>query len=230
MPACSRLQYRIGPVPAEGGGQLCGRQRPHRRARRRPALVGRALGAEPVRPPIMQQVAFNTPFQGANSRAQASSTPAIPGRDGRSSPPSWPSRGPTASPAASASDRPSGGGGPRRQRRGPFSGSGVQAAFRLDGAGPAAALSSSACSVLSRDGWSIFAPCRSVEVEDVDGALAIGGDMGAADHRPRFGDRHGELAEQGGAVAGVDLDHRVAARRLVIDEDRGLDGEGLGPA
>ena len=44
----------------------------------------------------------------------------------------------------------------------------------------------------------------------------------------RFVERAGEFGEEGGAVAGVDLDDRVTAGGLVIDEDGGLDGESLG--
>ena len=109
--------------------------------------------------------------------------------------------------------------GPRRRRRGPFPSGGLA---RPAAAG-AAALSSRACSAFSRDAPSIFAPSsRSGRRR-----------RPRARHRWRYGrcgsiardivDGAGQLEQQGGAVAGVDLDHGVAVRRLVIDEHRGLD-------
>ena len=159
------------------------RQRPHRHSRAGSALVGRALGAEPVRHRIMPQVAFNTPFQaGADGRCRSSTRNSR--ADGRSSRPSWPSRGPTASPAASASE-------PTAERWDEAlagNGGGLFLWLRPPcgsrGAAPAAALSSRACSAFSRAGASIFAPLQIGQVEDVDRALAISGDMGAVDRSP----------------------------------------------
>ena len=98
-----RLQYRIGLVPAEGGGQLRRHQRPPRHARAEPALVDRAVGAEPVRHRIMRRSRSTRRSRPARPPLRSSIRNSRAG--GRSSPPSSPSRGPTASPAASASER-----------------------------------------------------------------------------------------------------------------------------
>src|SRR3546814_14319602 len=44
----------------------------------------------------------------------------------------------------------------------------------------------------------------------------------------RLEQRMGELVEQRGAILRIDLDHREAIRRLIVDEDAGRDAEGLG--
>ena len=66
------------------------------------------------------------------------------------------------------------------------------------------------------------------DVEDVHRAFAIGREMGRVDRHPRLEQRVGELVQQGGAIAGVDLDHGEAVGGAVVEEHVGRDGEGVG--
>ena len=177
--------------PRKGAGQLSPSSTPASAFAGREQRWSVELWAQNLFDTNYSQVAFNSPFQGSNAVApcrRSSARRASP-RPTRSSRPSSPSRAPTASPAASASDRdPDHGAGPSPATAGAFS-------FRPPGGRcrqPApTALSSRACSAFSRAGALDLRAGQVGQIEDVDRALAIGGDMGAVDHGARHVDARG---------------------------------------
>ena len=64
-------------------------------------------------------------------------------------------------------------------------------------------------------------------VEDVDGALAERRDMRRGDVEIEIRDLAGEVVEQARAVEAGGLDDRELVRRIVVDQDVGLEREGL---
>ena len=63
------------------------------------------------------------------------------------------------------------------------------------------------------------------DVEHVAGAFAEGRDMGGGNVEVELRDRGRQLIQQAGAVEAGDLDHGVAVRPLIVDDDLGLDHE-----
>ena len=59
-----------------------------------------------------------------------------------------------------------------------------------------------------------------LEVEDVDGALAVGRDMRRDDREREVGECLGDIVQQPRPVAAVDLDARVARARGIVDQGR----------
>ena len=94
---------------------------------------------------------------------------------------------------------------------GPFSYAAALAvsARRCGSSAPAADRSSSASSSAVAAG----------QIEDVDRALAIGGDMGGMDDEGRIRGSPGQAGKQCGPVARIDLDHRRPARRALGNRD-----------
>src|SRR4029079_6117741 len=60
-----------------------------------------------------------------------------------------------------------------------------------------------------------------LDVEDVDGLVAVGGDDRRGDRDVVCGERPGEVVEEAGTVAGLDLDDRVDVRAGVVEGDAG---------
>jgi outer membrane receptor protein involved in Fe transport len=164
-----------------------------------------------------QQVAFNSPFQ-AGATSAPFVDPQFPG--GRQIFSSfWPSRAPTASLSARSSDRFN---PPRAALGEDLGGSLLRRRLprrfqqsRLQRLQPRRVLDPRALQVR--------------QVEDVDRAFAIGGDVGGMDGGLRLEDGAGETAEQGGAVARIHLHHRIAVGGGGIDEHGGADVERLRP-